>query len=73
MRSSDVSTSVSGRATCTAAPGPYANVKTRRCVPSTVTSSQNAAPVLAGDGENVVADRELDAPASAVRAPFRPS
>ena len=44
IRWSDFSTSVSGRATWMAASGPYANVKTRRCVPSTVTSSQNAAP-----------------------------
>ena len=33
------STSVSGRATCTAYPGEYGNVSTRRCVPSTSMSS----------------------------------
>ena len=40
-------------------PGPYANVKTRRCVPSTSSPPEGGAS-LARDREHVVVDRELD-------------
>ena len=72
MRSSDSSTSLSGRATWTAAPGPYANVKTRMCFPSTVHVLPERRALLAGDGEDVVVDGELDLLPAAARGRSRP-
>ena len=58
MRRSDSSTSVSGLATWIAASGPYANVKTRRCVPSTCDVRPERRAAFARDREHVVVDGE---------------